>query len=193
MMAETAPRLWTVDEFLAWDDGTDRRYQLLSGAITMMAPPPAIHGRLVSRLDRLLGSQLRPPCEPVTGAGVKPAHRNDAYYLADLAVTCRPFERGETHLHEPVIVIEVLTSATAATDRLEKLDDYRLVPSITDILLVADTQVAIEHWHRWGDVWVVATRRAGERVDVAALGISIDVAALYADLALGPPTAPARD
>jgi hypothetical protein len=46
---------------------------------------------------------------------------------------------------------------------------------------------------RWGDVWVVATRRAGERVDVAALGISIDVAALYADLALGPPTAPARD
>ncbi len=66
-MAEAAPRLLTVDEFLAWDDGTDRRYQLLSGVITMMAPPPVIHGRLVSRLNRLLGSQLRPPCEPLTG------------------------------------------------------------------------------------------------------------------------------
>ena len=139
-MAETAPRLLTVDEFLAWDDGTDRRYQLLRGVITMMAPPPVIHGGLVSRLDRLLGSQLRPPCEPLTGVGIKPQHRSDAYYLADLAVTCRPIEPGESHLREPVVVVEVLASSSAATDRLEKLDDYRMVPSIADILLVASTR-----------------------------------------------------
>ena len=117
-MGEAAARLLTVDEFLAWDDGTDRRHQLLRGVVTMMAPPQAVHGRLVSRLDRLLGRGLQPPCEPVTEAGIKPAHRGDTYYQADLAVTCRPLERGQVYLVDPVLIVEVLSPSTAATDRL---------------------------------------------------------------------------
>jgi hypothetical protein len=32
-MAEPAEKRWTVDGFLAWDDGTDRRYELVGGQI----------------------------------------------------------------------------------------------------------------------------------------------------------------
>jgi hypothetical protein len=28
---ERAEKRWTVEEFLAWDDGTDRRYELVDG------------------------------------------------------------------------------------------------------------------------------------------------------------------
>ena len=28
-MAEPAEKRWTVEDFLAWDDGTDRRYELV--------------------------------------------------------------------------------------------------------------------------------------------------------------------
>jgi Uma2 family endonuclease len=38
-MAEAAERRWTVDEFLDWDDGTDRCYELVDGRIVAMAPP----------------------------------------------------------------------------------------------------------------------------------------------------------
>lgn len=193
-MAQTAERLLTVDEFLAWDDGTDRRYQLLRGVVTMMAPPQAVHGRLVSRLDRALGAQLRPPCEPLTEAGIKPPHRNDTFYVADLAVTCRPLARGEVYLREPVLVAEALSPSTTATERLLKLPDYRLIPSVTDILLVESQEPRIEHWHRHGDGWLVVLRGPGERVELSDLDVTLEVDALYGGLPLGdeePP--PPRD
>jgi len=166
-MGDPATRLLTVDEFLAWDDGTDHRYQLLNGVITMMAPPQAVHGRLVSRLNTALSNTLRAPCEPVVEAGIKPPHRNDAYSQADLPVTCRPLEPGEVYLREPVIVVEVLSPSTAATDRLTKLDDYRRMRSINHILLVGSTKVEIEHWRRQGSVWVVAILGAGSLFGLA--------------------------
>ncbi len=33
-MSDPAQKPLTVDEFLAWDDGTDRRYELSAGAIS---------------------------------------------------------------------------------------------------------------------------------------------------------------
>ena len=54
-MAGAARKLWTLDEFLAFDDGTDTRYELIGGEIVAMAPPSGIHGGLVARLAMLFG------------------------------------------------------------------------------------------------------------------------------------------
>jgi hypothetical protein len=37
-MAELVQRFWKLDEFLAFDDGTDTRYELFDGQIVAMAP-----------------------------------------------------------------------------------------------------------------------------------------------------------
>ena len=47
-MAEQAQTLMTVDEFLAWDDGTDTRYELVDGTVRAMAPPAGAHGTIVA-------------------------------------------------------------------------------------------------------------------------------------------------
>ena len=47
-MAEAAERRWRVEEFLAWDDGTDRRHELVDGRIVAMAPPSEAHAAIVS-------------------------------------------------------------------------------------------------------------------------------------------------
>ena len=49
-MAEPARRLWSLDEFLAFDDGSDTRYELFDGQIFAMAPTSDVHGALVARL-----------------------------------------------------------------------------------------------------------------------------------------------
>lgn len=184
-MGEIAERLLTVDEFLAWDDGSDRRYQLLRGAITMMAPAQVTHGQLVASLVEALAKHLKRPCRSTTEAGIKPPHRNDTFYIADLAVSCRPAERGAIYLSEPVLIVEVLSPSTAATDRLLKLPDYRLIPSVTDILLVESQEACIEHWRRQGDGWLVVLRRSGERVELSDLGVTVELDALYDGLPLG--------
>jgi Uma2 family endonuclease len=62
-MAKVADKLWTLEEFLAFDDGTDTSYQLFEGRIVAMNPPLRGHGALVARLIRIVGNQLKPPCE----------------------------------------------------------------------------------------------------------------------------------
>lgn len=183
-MAEAAKRLMSVDDFLAFGGEPDTRYQLVRGVVTAMAPAQLIHGRMVARLAKLIGNQLRPPCEPVTEAGIRPDHRNDSFWVADLAVTCRPLERGQIHLRDPILLIEVLSPSTEATDRILKLQDYRRMPGLGDVLLVSTTAVQIEHWRRAGDFWQVRELGPGTVLEIAELGIRIVLDELYADLLL---------
>jgi len=182
VMASHAPRHVTVDEFLAFEGEGDTRYQLVRGVVTAMAPAQLAHGRLVTRLARLIGNQVRPPCEPITEAGIKPAHRFDTYWQADLAVTCTPTTPGQVYLTDPVLVVEVLSPSTEATDRLLKLVDYRHMPSVQHIRLVSTDSTAIEHWQRAGDFWQVRDLGPGDTLEVADLGITILLDDLYADM-----------
>lgn len=69
-MAEPAPKLVTVEEFLRFEGEPGRRYQLFGGEIVTMAPATRAHGVSVARAARLLGNRLRPPCEPQPEAGI---------------------------------------------------------------------------------------------------------------------------
>ena len=89
-MAEPAIRKTTVDEFLRWDDGTDTRYELINGRILAMAPPAPAHGRLALALGSEIRAALRarPSCFVQSEAGIVRPDRDDACYIADLAVSC---------------------------------------------------------------------------------------------------------
>ena len=125
-MAEPARRLWRLDEFLAFDDGTDTRYELFDGQIVAMAPASDVHGALVMRLGRQIGNALPPGCEVVGEAGIVPPERADSWYEADLAVTCAGLT-GQQFVAEPILIALVLSPSTAATDRDRKLPDYRTI------------------------------------------------------------------
>jgi Uma2 family endonuclease len=49
-MTDPARKLWTLDEFLAFDDGTVTRYELIGGEIVAMAPRFGTHVALAARL-----------------------------------------------------------------------------------------------------------------------------------------------
>jgi Uma2 family endonuclease len=96
-MSELAVKRMTIAEFLRWEDGTDTRYELLGGRPVPMAPPAVAHGILALRLGARIDAALRsrPPCFGQSEAGIPRPDRNDTCYIADLAVTCTPPERGQ--------------------------------------------------------------------------------------------------
>jgi Uma2 family endonuclease len=177
-VAEPARRFWTLDEFLAFDDGTDRRYELFEGQIVAMAPASDVHGALVARLGRQIGNALRAGCEVVTEAGIVPPERSDSWYQADLAVTCAGLT-GQQFVAEPRLIVEVLSPPTAATDRERKLPDYRTIPSLENILVVSSSEPRIEHYQREADGWKIHDLRGGGTLRLEALGISLDLRELY--------------
>jgi Uma2 family endonuclease len=148
-MAEQALRLMTVDEFLAWDDGTDTRYELADGALWAMAPPDAPHRIIVANATTLIhgGLRGRSPCRPENEAGLRIDDRT--MWQADIAVTCQPPAR---ELEMPLLVVEVLSPSTGTHDLSRKLPDYRMLPSVQAGLFSSD----IAAW-----AWAWAWRRGG--------------------------------
>ena len=178
-MAETALRHMTLAEFLDWDDGSDRRYQLIDGVPVAMAPPLADHGELVIAIGAELRANLRRPCRVVGEAGIVPPNRSHTYYQADVAVTCRPREPGERQLIEPKVVFEVLSPSTEREVREVKLPDYRLIPSISEIALVHMAERRVELWFRLDGQWRMQDLRGNTQVPLTSLDITLDMAALY--------------
>jgi Uma2 family endonuclease len=181
-MASVAPQRMSLAEFLEWDDGTDRRYELLDGIPVMMAPSLEAHGELAAALALEIGSRVRPPCRVISEAGIIVPDRADTYYVADLAVTCAPREPGRRMVVEPVLVVEVLSPSTGQIDRWRKVADYRTLPSVQEILVVFSDERRVELQRRVPDGW-----RVDDLIGKAAIRLSccrepIPLEAVYRDL-----------
>ncbi len=57
----------TVDAFLAWDDGTDTRYELIDGRVVAMNPPMPPHAALLTALGAALFARVPRGCRVYTG------------------------------------------------------------------------------------------------------------------------------
>lgn len=155
MTAEPAEQRWTVEEFLAWDDGTDRRCGLIDGHNVAMVPPSEAHGTIVANLSGDFRNGPKPPCRIVGEAGVVPGDRNDTYCHADLLITRTPPERGRPYPVDPLLIVEVLSPSTADHDRGRKVEDYSRLPSVNQILLVSSEERRVRYWRRDGRRWIV--------------------------------------
>jgi Uma2 family endonuclease len=187
-MAEAAAKLMTVAEFLHWDDGTDRRYELVGGRPVMMAPPGRVHGVLVIRLGAQFRAQLPAFCQPQGEAGIVRERDELSYFIADLAVSCAPMG-DEPWCPEPILIVEVLSDSTRSLDLGVKLPAYRRILSVRHILLVETREVRIEHWRREADGWKVRDFGPGEVLVCEDLGLQLAIDALYEGLPV-PATGP---
>lgn len=187
-VARKQPSHMTVGEFLAWDDGTDTRYELMGGEVFAMAPPSRTHSRIVMNLGGEIRSQLRPPCAVDVEAGIRLQAKDDTCYQADLAVSCQPLAPDQHVVPEPMIIIEVLSPSTAPYDRGTKLPHYRSIPSVREIVLVSTSAVGAEIWRRTPEGWAVS--ELGNREDVIRLGsagVAVPLSSVYEGVAFEEP------
>jgi len=181
-MSEAAVKPMTLAEFLRWEDGTDTRYELLGGCPVAMAPPAIAHGILALRLGARIDAALRSrsPCFGQSEAGIARPDRNDTCYIADLAVTCTPPERGQQLLRDPLLIVEILSPGTALYDRQTKVSDYRRIPSVQEILLIDCASIFAEVLRREGDRWMTEIVRGPQAtLLLASIGLTAAMSELY--------------
>ena len=180
-MAEPALRRMTLDDFLAWEDGTDTRYELISGFVVAMAPPARAHGilaaRVVARLDA--GLAARRPGVAQSEAGIVRPDRADYFFVADIAVSCTPFDPRAQIVDDPILIVEVLSPSAERHDRRIKLPAYRAIPSVQEILVVGSDGQYAELHRRSGAQWITELYRAPEETIALA---SIDGEILMSEL-----------
>ncbi|OHC74774.1 MAG: hypothetical protein A3G18_10020 [Rhodospirillales bacterium RIFCSPLOWO2_12_FULL_58_28] len=178
------PARMTVEEFLVWDGDADARYELVGGEVFAMAPPGPGHSKIAFNCGHEIARRLRPPCGGFSEAGIRIPGRDDAYYQADLAVSCTPPAAGSAHVFDPVVIIEILSPSTAAHDRAIKLPDYRRIPSVKEIILISSDAVKAEQWRRSAETWTVIDVEGKDAVLLlSSIGIEILLGAVYEGVA----------
>ena len=167
----------TQEEYLEFERRAQGKHEFIEGQIVAMAGGSPAHARIASNVLAALVSMLakRRQCAAF-GSDLRVCltpYRLISY--PDLTVVCgepQYLDSGRDTVTNPVVTVEVLSPSTERTDRWEKAQAYRDLPSMREFLLINQTPVRIEHWIRSGeDQWSV--KRVEDRSAVLRLD-SID-------------------
>lgn len=172
----------TPEEFLAWERAQDQKHEYHHGEVFAMAGGRPRHAFLSAAVSGELRGALRGRgCQTLSSDMRVGAEGGQRLVYPDVVVVCGPYAllEGTTDvLMNPSMLVEVLSPSTARYDREGKWQLYQSIPSLTDYLLVAQSQVHVEHYQREADGWRYRVFREGAAVTLSN-GARLSVDAIY--------------
>ncbi len=173
---------YSESDYLAYEAQSPVRHEYIAGEIFAMTGASIRHNVIAGNLFAELRTHLKgTPCRALI-EGVKLRLRKEqSYFYPDVMVTCedrlQELDSQQQIVEAPLVVIEILSPTTEATDRREKLRAYRTLPSLKEYLLVSQEQAQVEIYRRRGDIgWDIITYEPGDTVEIASLEIKLGMA-----------------
>ena len=176
---------YSESDYLAYEAQSPVRHEYIAGEIFAMTGASIRHNVIAGNLFAELRNHLKgTPCRALI-EGVKLRLRKEqSYFYPDVMVTCedrqQELDSQQQIVEAPLVIIEILSPTTEATDRREKLRAYRTLPSLKEYLLVSQEQAQVEIYRRRGDIgWDIITYEPGDTVEIASLEIKLGMAEIY--------------
>lgn len=143
----------TLAEFLAWEERQPLRYEFDGVGPVAMTGGTAAHAAIQANLAIAVGGRLRGgPCR-FFGSDLKIKTAEDHIRYPDGFVVCSPVDRAATIISEPVVIFEVLSPSTGATDRIAKAREYQETPSVRRYVMLEQDGIGVTVYARSGDGW----------------------------------------
>jgi Uma2 family endonuclease len=164
-----APRLhYTHREYVAFERTSDVKHEFVGGLILAMAGGRPEHGAGAVRVTTALALQVRGKACTVFDSDVRIRIRSaDVSAYPDASVVCGRLEtdaEDSDAVINPIVIVEVLSPSTEEYDRGAKLDAYKLVPSIREIVYVAHDERRVDVVRRTSAEWTCTSYGPGESV-----------------------------
>lgn len=172
-------------QYLELERKAEVKSEYYAGEMYAMAGASEAHILIVSNLTFEFVSQFRRrPCKTYATDMKVRIDASGLYAYPDVVLVCgNPDFTDGRHdtLLNPQVIIEVLLPSTAAYDRGEKFLHYRLLPSLTDYLLVSQTAMRVEHYARQPDGnWLLMDVSGLEgEITLASVGCRLRLADIY--------------
>ena len=135
-----------VEEYLEGELLSEVRHEFVSGYVYAMAGASDEHNRIAGNIFAFLHAALRGKrCEAFTNdMKVKLSPQiGDVFYYPDALVACDPTDKSRYFRERPTVIIEVLSPETERTDRREKAQAYRTIPSVQAYVLVEQDRMRL--------------------------------------------------
>lgn len=182
-MGNVATRLrMSAQDFLAWDETQAVRHEFVAGEVFAMAGAGEAHVTAAGNVYLLLRQHLAgTPCRTFITDMKLRVDAADAVFYPDVMVTCSATDAADPLVkREPVLLVEVLSPATAAYDRGDKFAAYRKLPSLREYLLVDTDSRRCDLYRKGGDgLWVLHPFEPGQAVTLASVELELSAAALW--------------
>ena len=144
----------SVDEFLAWIDGREGRWELFDGELVEKRPERPEHTHTKSATASTLRGAIRQagaPCHVTKDGAIVRISATTAYEPDGVVYCGTRNERDTVEVLDPVIVVEVLSDGTAERDQGPKLAGYFSVPSVAHYLILdPERRSLVHHWRGEG-------------------------------------------
>lgn len=150
-MSEAVLEFMDADSFIEWSMRRPKgeRYELVAGRVVRMASERAAHARTKFRIAELMSAAIRAGklgCE-VFGDGMSVVVDDHTIYEPDALLRCGPLLADDVvKIHDPLVVVEVVSPSSRALDSGGKLADYFRIPSVRHYLIVrTDRRTIVRH------------------------------------------------
>jgi Uma2 family endonuclease len=182
-MTTLTQRKMTVDEFLAWAEGREGRWELGNGVPYGMSPERTGHSEVKAAVYLALLQAVRKagvPCHVLLdGPGVRISRH--VMHVPDTLVYSGPkLPRNVLEVPNPVILVEVASPTTRRYDDTVKLDGYFSLPSVHHYLIIDPDGPPVIHHSRQADGTPGKAIVHDGTLTLSPPGIEVGVAELFA-------------
>jgi Uma2 family endonuclease len=171
----------TVDEFLAWAEGREGRWELYDGVPNCMSPERMRHAEVKLAVQIALLWAIRKagvPCHLLPdGVGVRISRH--VMHIPDALVYSGPKLPGDAlEVSHPVILVD--SPSTRRFDETVKRDGYFSLASVHHYLIVDPEGPPVIHYSRQADGTISRAAVAAGALTLSPPGIELGVAELFA-------------
>lgn len=193
MQQPEASATYTWEQYLALEAQSEERYEYHDGRIVAMEGENLRHNQLVGNFIFQFHTQLpKTGCSPFFLSVRLFRYQNKAYFYPDVVLTCNPADlESYDSIKSPVLVVEVLSDATAKIDATFKLHEYIRIPSLRHYLMVAQEECRVIHYFRTNSTepWKLQIfTEMQDVIDLPEAGIQLTLSQVYERVRFGPET-----
>lgn len=169
-MSAVPKKKLTEAEYLAIENAAQFKSEFYDGVMyplhwdgeTAMAGANPFHNRIKENLVVEMGIRFGDgPCQSYSSDQRVKLNETGMFAYPDVVVLCEPptfLGSDRNTLANPQVVIEVLSPSTEAYDRGFKFAQYRLQPTIREVIFVTQDEILVERYVRQPDnTWVLTT------------------------------------
>ncbi len=186
----TAPKkltYLTVEEYLESETNASVRREYVDGQVFAMTGATRRHNIIVGNIYSAIRTHLKgSACQAYMEAVKARAESANCFYYPDVMVACDQYDNKSVFSDSPVLVVEVLSPSTAATDRREKRVNYMKIKTLKELVFVNQSKKRVELQRRNPDGdWDVIRLLAHDELVLESLPngiLTIPMSAIYEEV-----------
>ena len=184
-MSTLANRSLSPEEYLEIERKAEYKSEYYNGEMFAMSGVSRRHDRIVVPLTILIGQHLKGKrCETFSANMRVLATPSGLYTYPDLSVACDEPQFADAQvdtLTNPTLLVEVLSPSTENYDRGKKAKLYRAIPSLQELLFIAQDSYEVELYRRQPDgTWsLIEARGLESAIALTSIGYTLSLRELY--------------